>query len=158
MSIRLGSNQYGKAENRVVRVYRDTPRHQIRDLNVSTSLRGRFDDAHITGDQADVLPTDIQKNTLFAFARKIGVASIEEFGLALADRYLEASPAAEGVGRDRGVRLGPDRGRRRRPLLRPLRRRHPQPSSAVPASAAPAQRPRRRTSRCPRGCASRRGP
>ena len=30
----LGSNQYGKAENRVVRVYRDTPRHSIRDLNV----------------------------------------------------------------------------------------------------------------------------
>ena len=36
MSIVLGPNQYGKAENRVVRVYRDTARHEIRDLNVST--------------------------------------------------------------------------------------------------------------------------
>jgi urate oxidase len=97
MPIRLGPNQYGKAENRVVRVYRDTPRHQIRDLNVSTSLRGRFEDAHITGDQKDILPTDTQKNTVFAFARKIGVASIEEFGLALADRYLSVTPAAEGA-------------------------------------------------------------
>jgi urate oxidase len=97
MPIRLGPNQYGKAENRVVRVYRDTPRHQIRDLNVSTSLRGRFDDAHITGDQKDILPTDTQKNTVFAFARKIGVASIEEFGLALAERYLSVTPAAEGA-------------------------------------------------------------
>ena len=44
MPIHLGSNQYGKAENRVVRIYRDTPRHQIRDLNVSTALRGSFDD------------------------------------------------------------------------------------------------------------------
>ncbi|HWU19910.1 MAG TPA: urate oxidase [Nocardioides sp.] len=96
-SIRLGPNQYGKAENRVVRIYRDTPRHQIRDLNVSTSLRGRFDAAHTTGDQADVLPTDTQKNTVFAYAKKIGVASIEEFALALADRYLEAAPAAEGA-------------------------------------------------------------
>jgi urate oxidase len=97
MPIRLGPNQYGKAENRVVRVYRDTPRHQIRDLNVSTSLRGRFEDAHITGDQKDILPTDTQKNTVFAFARKIGVASIEEFGLALADRYLSVTPAGEGA-------------------------------------------------------------
>jgi urate oxidase len=97
MSIRLGPNQYGKAENRVVRIYRDTPRHQIRDLNVSTSLRGHFDAAHTVGDQTDVLPTDTQKNTVFAYAKKIGVASIEEFALALADRYLEAAPAAEGA-------------------------------------------------------------
>jgi urate oxidase len=97
MAIRLGPNQYGKAENRVVRVYRDTARHQIRDLNVSTSLRGRFQDAHTTGDQKDVLPTDTQKNTVFAFAKKIGVSSIEAFGLALADRYLEAAPAADGA-------------------------------------------------------------
>ncbi|TQL70564.1 urate oxidase [Nocardioides albertanoniae] len=96
-SIHLGPNQYGKAENRVVRIVRDTARHQIRDLNVSTSLRGRFDDAHISGDQQDVLPTDTQKNTVFAYAKKVGVASIEEFALVLADRYLEACPAADGA-------------------------------------------------------------
>ena len=33
------------------RIYRDTPRHQIRDLNVSTALRGDFGAAHLTGDQ-----------------------------------------------------------------------------------------------------------
>ena len=44
MGIALGPNQYGKAENRVVRIYRDTARHEIRDLNVSTSLRGDFTD------------------------------------------------------------------------------------------------------------------
>ena len=38
----LGANQYGKAENRVVRIYRDTPRHEIHDINVSTCLRGDF--------------------------------------------------------------------------------------------------------------------
>jgi urate oxidase len=97
MPIHLGSNQYGKAENRVVRIYRDTPRHQIRDLNVSTALRGSFAEAHTSGDQQDVLPTDTQKNTVFAYAKKVGVASIEEFALALADRYLEACPAAEGA-------------------------------------------------------------
>lgn len=97
MGITLGPNQYGKAETRVVRVYRDTPRHQIRDLNVSTSLRGDFAEAHVSGDQAAVLPTDTQKNTVFAYAKKAGVAAIEEFALTLADRYLEACPAATGA-------------------------------------------------------------
>jgi urate oxidase len=97
MTIRLGANQYGKAENRLVRVYRDTPRHQIRDLNVSTSLRGHFEDAHISGDQSDVLPTDTQKNTVFAYAKEKGVASIEEFALTLADHFIATAPAAEGA-------------------------------------------------------------
>jgi len=97
MAITLGPNQYGKAENRVVRVYRDTGRHEIRDLNVSSALRGRFTDAHITGDQADILPTDTQKNTVFAFAKEKGVRSIEEFGLTLADHFITTAPAAEGA-------------------------------------------------------------
>jgi len=97
MGIRLGANQYGKAENRVVRVYRDTPRHQIRDLNVSTSLRGAFEEAHTAGNQRDVLPTDSQKNTAFAFAKDKGVRSIEEFALTLADHFVATVPAAHGA-------------------------------------------------------------
>jgi hypothetical protein len=31
-------------------VYRDTPRHEIHDINVSTCLRGDFSAAHPTGD------------------------------------------------------------------------------------------------------------
>jgi urate oxidase len=88
MGIVLGPNQYGKAENRVVRIYRDGDRHEIRDLNVSTSLRGDFADAHVTGDQAKVLPTDTQKNTAFAFAKKHGVTSPEDYAIALGTRLL----------------------------------------------------------------------
>jgi urate oxidase len=97
MAIHLGANQYGKAESRVVRIYRDTPRHQIRDLSVSSALRGRFENAHTTGDQSDVLPTDSQKNTAFAFAKEKGVGAIEEFALTLGDHFLEASAAADGA-------------------------------------------------------------
>jgi urate oxidase len=96
VGIKLGSNQYGKAENRVVRIYRDTDRHEIRDLNVSTSLRGDFAAAHTDGDQSQVLPTDTQKNTAFAYAKKHGVSSPEDYALALAGRLLEACPAADG--------------------------------------------------------------
>ena len=97
MAIHLGANQYGKAESRVVRIYRDTPRHQIRDLNVSSALRGRFENAHTVGDQSEVLPTDSQKNTAFAFAKEKGVGAIEEFALTLGDHFLEASAAADGA-------------------------------------------------------------
>jgi urate oxidase len=97
MTIVLGANQYGKAENRLVRVYRDTPRHEIRDLNVSSSLRGDFSDAHITGDQAAILPTDTQKNTVFAFAKEKGVRSIEEFALTLGDHFIGQTPKATGA-------------------------------------------------------------
>ena len=97
MGIVLGPNQYGKAENRVVRIVRDTARHEIRDLNVSMSLRGDFAAAHTDGDQSQVLPTDSQKNTAFAFAKRHGVTSPEDYALALARRLVEATPAATGA-------------------------------------------------------------
>lgn len=84
----LGKNQYGKAENRVVRIYRDTPRHEIHDINVSTCLRGDFSAAHLSGDQADVLPTDTQKQTAYAYAKEKGLLSIEDYGLALARHFV----------------------------------------------------------------------
>jgi urate oxidase len=90
----LGANQYGKAESRVVRIVRGADRHEIHDLNVSTSLRGDFDAAHVDGDQSAVLPTDTQKNTAFAYAKLHGVTSPEDYALALGRRLLDATPAA----------------------------------------------------------------
>jgi urate oxidase len=97
MGIILSGNQYGKAENRIVRIYRDTPRHEIRDLNVTTALRGPFDPAYLTGDQSNVLPTDTQKNTAFAFAKTVGVESIEGYGLALARHFVSDIAPVEGA-------------------------------------------------------------
>src|SRR5918992_1372799 len=93
MGITLGPHQYGKAETRVVRVRRSVTgagdgdgggdgaaeRHEIRDLNVSVALSGDMTAVHLTGDNTAVLPTDSQKNTVYAFARKHGIASPEEF-------------------------------------------------------------------------------
>lgn len=82
----LGQNQYGKAEVRVVRVSRDTDRHSIEDLNVSSQLHGDFLTAHTEGNNEHVVPTDTQKNTVYAFARE-GVGSPEDFLLRLADHF-----------------------------------------------------------------------
>lgn len=97
MAIVLGPNQYGKAQNRLLRVVRDTPRHEIRDLNVSVALRGDFSDAHVTGEQARVLPTDTQKNTVFAFAKEHGVGEIEDFASLLARHFVDRVPSVRGA-------------------------------------------------------------
>ena len=78
----LGQNQYGKAEVRVVKITRDTDRHEIEDLNVTSQLRGDFAAAHLEGDNSHVVATDTQKNTIYAFARD-GIGSPEAFLLRL---------------------------------------------------------------------------
>ncbi|WP_433477655.1 factor-independent urate hydroxylase [Spirillospora sp. CA-142024] len=93
MAIVLGPNRYGKAETRVVRVTRDGGTHRIKDLNVSVALSGAMDDVHLTGDNAAVLPTDSQKNTVFAFAKKHGIDAIEDFGLLLARHFVGSQPS-----------------------------------------------------------------
>jgi urate oxidase len=92
VDIVLGPNQYGKAETRLVKVDRDGDRHALRDLNVSVALRGDLASTHLVGDNAAVLPTDSQKNTVYAFARQHGVGPAEEFGLRLARHFVESQP------------------------------------------------------------------
>ncbi|MFF4214080.1 factor-independent urate hydroxylase [Streptomyces sp. NPDC001796] len=84
----LGPNQYGKAENRVVRITRDGATHHIKDLNVSVSLSGDMDEVHYSGSNANVLPTDTTKNTVYAFAKEHGVDSAEQFGIHLARHFV----------------------------------------------------------------------
>jgi urate oxidase len=96
VSFVLGPNQYGKAEVRVVAVDRSRPQHEIVDLNVSSSLRGDFTASHTEGDNAHVLATDTQKNTVLAFARD-GIGSPEGFGLRLARHFAGAYPWITGA-------------------------------------------------------------
>ena len=94
-AIILGANQYGKAEVRVVKVTRDTARHEIDDLNVTSQLRGDFAAAHLAGDNAHVVATDTQKNTIFAFARD-GIGSPEAFLLRLAEHFTSSFDKVSG--------------------------------------------------------------
>jgi urate oxidase len=90
MAFELGYNQYGKAENRVVRVFRDSDPHEIVDYNVSVALSGGQEAPHLTGDNAPVLPTDTQKNTVYAFAKEDDVvAQPETFGIRLARHFVD---------------------------------------------------------------------
>jgi urate oxidase len=91
MTVRLGESQYGKAETHVVRVTKGGSGgtiHELRDLTVSVMLAGDFEATHVTGDNSKVVPTDTQKNTVFAFARE-DVGEIEQFGLRLGRHFLQ---------------------------------------------------------------------
>ncbi len=93
MSTVLGANNYGKAETRLVWVGRDGGEHELVDLTVGVALAGDLAETHLTGDNANVLPTDTQKNTVYAFARRYGVGQIEDFGLRLARHFVHTQPA-----------------------------------------------------------------
>src|SRR4051794_27251526 len=93
MPMVLGQNQYGKAETRVVRVRRDSERHEVKDLNVSVALSGDLSDTHFTGGNENVLPTDTMKNTVFAFAREHGIDSAEAYGVRLARHFVQSQPS-----------------------------------------------------------------
>ncbi|MDN4172400.1 urate oxidase [Nocardioides sp. SOB77] len=87
----LGENQYGKAECRLVRIDREVARHRITDLTVTSQLRGDFEACHTDGDNSQVVATDTQKNTLYAFARD-GVGAPEELLLRLAEHFTTGFP------------------------------------------------------------------
>jgi urate oxidase len=86
MTIRLGDNQYGKAETHVVRVTRGAT-HDLKDMTVSIALAGDFSATHLTGDNSHVVPTDTQKNTVFGFA-KDPIGEIEDFALRLGRHFV----------------------------------------------------------------------
>jgi urate oxidase len=88
MTVHLGTNQYGKAETHLVRVYRDGDVHEVRDLTVSVALSGDLEAVHLAGDNSAVLATDTQKNTVYAFAKESGIGEPEDFALRLARHFV----------------------------------------------------------------------
>jgi urate oxidase len=98
LTIVLGGNQYGKAETHLVRVLRsgqDGEHQEIKDLNVSVALSGDFAASHLRGDNSKIVPTDTQKNTVFAFAKEEPIGEIEDFGLRLARHFVSEFDAVK---------------------------------------------------------------
>jgi len=84
----LSENSYGKSGIRLVKVIRQPNRHELADLTIAVRFEGEFDAAHVSGDNARVLPTDTMKNTVYALAADHALDSAERFGLDLAAHFL----------------------------------------------------------------------
>ena len=92
MRIKLGANRYGKNAVNLSRIIRHEGYHEFRQVSVSVALSGDFDAAHTLGDNSLILPTDTQKNTVYALAREHFTGTIEAFGLALSQHFLSRNP------------------------------------------------------------------
>lgn len=108
----LSRTSYGKSRIRLVRVTRHgdpstgsgasraksrDDRHELRDFTVAVAFEGSFDTSYTLGDNADVLPTDTMKNTVYALAARDGVGEPEAFGLALGTHFIERNPKLDRV-------------------------------------------------------------
>lgn len=92
MKLTLKKNAYGKNAVNLSKIIRHANYHEFRQISVSVSLEGDFETAHTLGDNSKILPTDTQKNTVYALAKEHFVDSIENFGLYLANHFITNNP------------------------------------------------------------------
>src|SRR5688572_2396972 len=92
MSIKLGKNTYGKNAVNLSKIIRHPEYHEFRQISVNVVLEGDFETAHTIGDNSKILPTDTQKNSVYALAKDHFVSSIESFGLYLANYFKSNNP------------------------------------------------------------------
>jgi urate oxidase len=92
VKVKLGQNNYGKSDVRLVKVFRDSSRHEIKDVWVDVALEGDFDAAHTNGDNTDLLATDTVRNTIYALAKDEFTSSSEEFAKHLMKHFVTAGP------------------------------------------------------------------
>ena len=85
---RLQENRYGKTGVRLVKVARHGGVHTVREWTVRVLLEGDFADAHLTGSNAKILPTDTMKNTVYSRAKESTAESMEQFAGELVDFLL----------------------------------------------------------------------
>jgi urate oxidase len=79
---------YGKGRVRVMRVARDTPRHEVRELNTQVMLDGAFSASFTSSDNSKVIATDTIKNIVNIIARDNPALDAEDFAGAIATHFL----------------------------------------------------------------------
>jgi len=84
----LGENRYGKENVRILRVVKDSPRHEVHELKAQILLEGDFDNSFTNGNNNRIIPTETQKNTLYALAKKFSVEPIEEWSINVANDMM----------------------------------------------------------------------
>jgi urate oxidase len=92
MKIKLARNAYGKNAINLSKIIRHADHHEFRQISVNISLEGDFETVHTLGNNTQILPTDTQKNTVYALAKEKFISSIEEFGLVLSNHFLVNNP------------------------------------------------------------------
>lgn len=95
--IKLAENRYGKSLVRLMQVNRTPEGNTLREWTVQVMLTGDFDSAHYDGDNANVLPTDTMKNTIYYVARRSTAVAMEDYARELIDFLLGRNPQVASV-------------------------------------------------------------
>jgi urate oxidase len=97
MPFKLTQQGYGKSENRLVKIVRDSERHVIRDLTVDITLQGDFARCYTDADNTDMPATDSMKNSVYALADEHLTGSIEDYGAVIAKELTATGPLVHGA-------------------------------------------------------------
>jgi urate oxidase len=78
----VGSNRYGKFNVQLLRVVRDSPVHEIYQYDCQMMSEGKsLTSSFVEADNSKIVPTDTQKNTLFAMAKKFPITPQETWSV-----------------------------------------------------------------------------
>jgi urate oxidase len=88
----LAEDRYGKFRVRLMKVARDEHSHALVDWTVNVLFRGDFESCFVAGDNSRILPTDTMKNSVYSRARASAASCMEEFGIELANYFIENNP------------------------------------------------------------------
>jgi len=93
----LVQNTYGKGRVRVLRLYRDGQYHEPRETSAMVLLEGDFGRSYTGPDNSTVIATDSIKNIVNVVGRDSLRLSTEEYGVAIAKKFLDGYPQVERV-------------------------------------------------------------
>lgn len=88
----LKENNYGKARVRLAKIIRKGDFHAYKNYTIETKLWGDLEKAYTEGDNSGVLPTDTQKNTVYALAADHSLETPESFALHLSAHFIDTVP------------------------------------------------------------------
>ena len=91
----LVMNRYGKSRVRVMRIKRNTPRHEARELTVEAIIEGDFGKAYTAADNSSSVSTDTTKNLINVVAHDHLDLPTELFCKAVAERFFHDYPQVE---------------------------------------------------------------
>ncbi|KAL7680226.1 putative uricase [Plasmopara halstedii] len=93
MVVKLLHHEHGKGRVRMLKVTRTPAKHSVFQLEAQVLLEGALAaSAYYDGDNSHVLPTDSIKNTVWVLAKKHEFASLEDFGIILAEHFVMKHP------------------------------------------------------------------
>ena len=93
----LVQNTYGKGRVRVLRLYRDGQYHEPRETTAKVLLEGDFGKSYTGADNSKVIATDSVKNIVNVVGRESLRLSTEDYGVAIAKKFLDSYAQVERV-------------------------------------------------------------